>query len=88
MFIVSGGRGTGKTRALLEKVQDEGAVLVCEDPTKMREYAQKYDITGLEVICYEEFRGTSSDRPVYIHNINKYLKYLDSKVQGYSLNLD
>ena len=88
MFIISGGRGTGKTKALLERVKDEDAVLVCEDPNKMRERAYKYGITDLEIICYEEFRGTSSDRPAYIHDINKYLKYIDSKVQGYSLNFD
>jgi hypothetical protein len=88
MFIVSGERGTGKTKVLLERVKDEGAVLVCEDPTKMRERAYRYGITDLEIICYEEFRGSSSDRLAYIHDINKYLKYLDSKVQGYSLSLD
>jgi hypothetical protein len=88
MFIVSGERGTGKTRVLLERVKDEGAVIVCADPNKMRERAHKYGITGLEIICYEEFRGSSSDRSAYIHDINKYLKYLDSKVQGYSLSLD
>lgn len=88
MFIISGGRGTGKTKALFEKVKDENGVLVCEDPTKMRERAHKYGIIGLEIICYEEFRNSSSDGPAYIHDINKYLKYLDSKVQGYSLSLD
>ena len=44
MFVVSGGRGTGKTRTLLERVKEENAILVCEDTIEMRERAYKYGI--------------------------------------------
>ena len=53
MFIISGGRGTGKTKALLEKVKAEDAIIVCKDTIEMREWAYIYGITGLNIINYE-----------------------------------
>ena len=55
MFVVSGGRGTGKTKALLERVKAEDAIIVCKDPIEMRERAYMYGITGLNIINYEEY---------------------------------
>ena len=86
MFIISGGRGTGKTKALLERAATEGGIVVCRDPEKLRERAYRYGIVGLDIVGYGDLYVAG--KPVYIHDINKYLKYLDSKVQGYSLSLD
>ena len=55
MFIVSGGRGTGKTRTLVERAKSEDAIIVCEDTIEMRERAYSYGITGLNLITYEEY---------------------------------
>lgn len=55
MFIVSGGRGIGKTRTLLERVKSENAIIVCEDTIEMRERAYNYGITGLNIMSYKEF---------------------------------
>ena len=88
MFVVSGGRGTGKTRALLERVKSEDAILVCEDTMHMRERAYQYGIVGLNLITYEEYCQCSSDeldKPVYIHDINKLLKRINNQTKGYSV---
>jgi hypothetical protein len=93
MFIISGGRGTGKTKALLQKAVDEGATIACEDPTTMRERAYKYGIVGLNIISYEDiaiFKIAYPDKKniLYIHNINKFLETQFSSVKGYSLSIE
>lgn len=88
MFIISGGKGTGKTRVLLEKVKEENAIVVCDDIIAMRERAYSYGIVGLNIITYEEYCRTPSeqlDRPVYIHNINELLKRINRNTKGYSV---
>ena len=55
MFVISGGKGTGKTKALLERVKAENAIVVCEDTMEMRERAYGYGITGLNIMSYKEF---------------------------------
>lgn len=88
MFIVSGGRGTGKTKALLEKVKSEDAIIVCRDTIEMRERAYMYGITGLNIINYEDYCRTPSEllnKDVYIHNINDLLKMINRNTKGYSV---
>lgn len=86
MFVVSGGRGTGKTKVLLERVKEENAIVVCEDTTEMRERAYRYSITGLNIMSYKEFDALEKvEEPVYIHDINKYISYGNRKVKGYSI---
>ena len=86
MFVVSGGRGTGKTRTLLERVKEENAILVCEDTIEMRERAYKYGIVGLNLMSYKEFDTIEKvEEPVYIHDVNKYISYGNRNVKGYSV---
>lgn len=88
MFIVSGGRGTGKTRTLLERVKGEDAIIVCEDTMEMRERAYSYGITGLNLITYEEYCQSGSEilgKPVYIADINKFLQRINKNTRGYTL---
>ena len=88
MFIISGGRGTGKTKALLEKVKAEDAIIVCKDTIEMRERAYMYGITGLNIINYEEYCRTPSEqlgKNVYIHNVNDLLKIINPNTKGYSV---
>lgn len=86
MFIVSGGRGIGKTRTLLERVKSENAIIVCEDTIEMRERAYNYGITGLNIMSYKEFDTLEKvEEPVYIHDVNKYISYGHRNVKGYSV---
>lgn len=86
MFIVSGGRGIGKTRVLLERVKKENAIIVCEDTMEMRERAYMYGITGLNIMSYKDFDTLEKvEEPVYIHDINRYISYGNRNVKGYSV---
>jgi hypothetical protein len=88
MFIISGGKGIGKTKALIERVKAEDGILVCEDTIVMRERAYGYGITGLNLISYDdlyECKVDSYDKPLYIHDINKFIKYGFHEVKGYSV---
>lgn len=91
MFIISGGKGTGKTKALLEKAKAENGIVVCENESIMRQRAYDYGITGLEIISYDTFCPCElyiSDKPIYIHDINKFLNFCCSDIKGYTVNLD
>ena len=88
MFIVSGGRGIGKTKTLLERVKAEDGIIVCEDTIEMRERAYGYGITGLNIMTYDELYECKVDRydkPIYIHDINEFIKYSFPEVKGYSI---
>ena len=54
IIIISGGKGTGKTRELLEKAKAEDYVVACENPTKMAARAYEYGIFGLTFIHYDD----------------------------------
>lgn len=91
MFIISGGKGTGKTKALIERANAEDGIIVCEDTIAMRERAYAYGITGLNLISYDDFYDCKIDRydkPIYIHDINRFIKYQYSEIKGYTLSLD
>ena len=82
MIIISGGRGIGKTRLLLEQASAVGGTVVCRDPEVMRARAHKYGITGLDIISYSDL--AHSDKPVFIHDISAFLSESFGNVKGYS----
>ena len=82
MIIISGGRGIGKTKMLLEQASASGGTIVCRDPDVLRARAHRYGITGLDIISYEDF--TTGEKPVYIHDINKFLIERFGTVKGYT----
>jgi hypothetical protein len=91
MFIISGEKGTGKTRTLIERVKAEDGILVCEDTIAMRERAYAYGITGLNLMTYDELYECdidTYDKPIYIHDINRFIKYSFHEVKGYSVCLE
>jgi hypothetical protein len=82
MFIISGGRGIGKTKMLLEQASASNGTIVCSEPDIMRARAHKYGITGLNIISYDEL-GKSAE-PVYIHDVNKFLSERFGDIKGYT----
>ena len=91
MFIISGGRGTGKTKALLERAKAEGGIVVCRDPEKMRDRAHRYGIVGLDIVGYNDIYTVDSyttSKPVYIHDINKFIEHSIPCAKGYTLSID
>lgn len=93
MFIISGGKGTGKTRELLEKAKAEDYVVACENPTKMAARAYEYGIFGLTFIHYDDvaiFNVAYPDKKnsLCIHDVNKFIRTRFPWVQGYSVSFD
>ena len=86
MFTISGGRGTGKTKLLLETAKANNGVVVCRDPDAMRDRAHRYGITGLDIVGYGDVYITG--KPVYIHDVNKFIEHNMPEAAGYTLNLD
>jgi hypothetical protein len=82
MIIISGGKGIGKTKMLLEQAAASGGTVVCRDPDIMRARAHKYGITGLNIISYADFGP--SEEPTYIHDINKFLAERFGNVKCYT----
>lgn len=85
MTIISGAKGTGKTRRLLELASFNKGVVVCEDPEVMRHRAHKCGITGLYIISYEEYVSGEFSQPVFIHDVTKFVSKLSPDVRGYSI---
>ena len=93
MFIISGGRGTGKTKVLLQKAADDGATIACADPAAMRERAHAYGIVGLNIIAHEDvaiFKAAYPDKAdsLYIHDLKKFLETNFPWVSGYTLSFE
>lgn len=87
MLIISGGRGIGKTKMLLEQAAATGGTVVCSDPNKMRERAHKYGIVGLNIISYGDL-NEERDENTYIHDINSFLESKFGNVKGYSQQVE
>ena len=65
MEIFVGGRGTGKTRKLLEKAAEEQAWVICSNVDAMQEKAKAYNIEGLHFMSYEDFFHANSFNQSY-----------------------
>lgn len=90
MYKIVNGKGTGKTKALLVKAADEGAIVICADPDKMRERALRYHLLDIDIRSYDEFSlelGTKED--VYIHDIDYFLRvWFGNQVKGYTMTYE
>jgi len=64
MQRIISGRGTGKTKALMEEVLQNNGVLVCQNALHMREKANAYGLHGLSIISYRDFIDNIQDYPL------------------------
>ena len=84
MLQICGGRGTGKTKLLLEKAKQENAIIVCREPIELREHAYLYGITGLNLMSYREFFDyDKNENPIYIYDLHDFLKECNCNIKGY-----
>ena len=67
-YRIIDGRGTGKTRRLLLLAKENNGVVVCINPTRIREKAYAYGLTGIDFMSYTEYIANSDkvSKPVYI----------------------
>ena len=75
---IIGGRGTGKTRKMLEWAKENNAVVVCKNPIAMENKAHNYGIAGLRFVGYDEIgydRDDFIDKKIAIHNLRDFIFY-------------
>lgn len=84
------GRSTGKTSRLMLLAKENNGVIVCQNPTALRQKAYVYGITGIDYLSYEAYLeliySNDDNRPIYIDEIEQFLKHLDTNIKGYSLS--
>lgn len=55
MVRIIEGRGTGKTKRLMELAKENDAIFVCSNPTSMEVKAHGYGIVGITFISYGQY---------------------------------
>lgn len=79
---------SGKTSRLLLLAKENEGLIVCKDPERTKEKALAYGILGIDYMSYEQYFNEGSGKPVYIDDIDTFLKYLDIYISGYTLTED
>ena len=81
-FII-GENNSGKTRRMLERAKESGAIVVCKHPLHMQNKANSYGIYGLRFIGYGEINeGFLNEEKVAIDEIGEFFKHC------FGVNLD
>ena len=90
MDKIIGEKGTGKTRRLLEMAKDNNGIVICENVEEMTKRAYRLGIVGIDFMDYRDYvyELVNLTKPVYIANINNFLKAFDHDIAGYSLTLE
>lgn len=84
MYRIIAGRGTGKTRSLLEYAKMNNLTIVCASPDSMRYKAQRYGLVGIDCISYGEYLNTHiGSKKKYV--IDELEAYLFKDIVGYTL---
>ena len=95
MYRIIDGRGTGKTSRLLLLAKENDGIVVCKNPDRMREKAYAYGLTGINFVSYQDFdrdvsesyeSGNTYSKPVFIDELDNYLKHLQFNIQGYTIS--
>ena len=94
MDKIIGNSSTGKTERLLQLAKSNNGILVCKNAESMRMKAYVYGIThpsDIEFVSYADYfisttknEFNPNNKPVYIDNMEDFLKSYDINIQGYS----
>lgn len=86
------GRGTGKTKRLMEFAKENGAVFVCGNPAAMEVKAHGYGIIGLNFMSYSHYlsnflRG-QGEKKIVIDELETFLALYSgsSPIIGYTIS--
>lgn len=79
---------SGKTSRLLLLAKENQGVVVCKNPKRTLDKAVSYGIIGVDCMSYEDYFNSGSDKPVFIDELDSFLKYLDFYVTGFTLTED
>ena len=87
---IVGNSSTGKTGRLLLLAKENNGIIVCKNSENMRIKAHSYGLTGIDFINYEayieyiRYPHRDNGRPVYIDDMNEFLKVYDNNISGYT----
>ena len=89
MYQVIDTRGSGKTSRLMLLAKENNGVLVCSNPYAMANKAHAYGLTGFDIISYADYfdRKYEHGKPVFIDELDGYVKSLGNNLSGYSLTI-
>ena len=88
MYRIIDGRAQGKTGRLLLLAKDNDAIIACSNPRAMEQKALGYGIVGLEFIPYERVMGYHYDKPVYIDEMDLFIKHVNRAIEGYTISVE
>ena len=91
MYRIIDGPGTGKTSRLLLLAKENNGVVVCVNPSRTREKAYAYGLTGINFMSYTEYIANSGqiNVPVYIDDMDSFMCCLTrNNLSGYTLSED
>ena len=89
MYRIIDKQGTGKTSRLMLLAKENNGIMVCLNPTKAREKAHAYGMTGINFMSYVDYivNDKAIDAPVYIDDIECFLSCLTcNTLSGYTLS--
>lgn len=92
MKVISGARGTGKTKRLIEEASTMNGTIVCKYPEKMLEKIFYYGYRGVQVIGYDQYLSNTdtASSNYLIDEIEDFLSFLSNdhgKVSALTINL-
>jgi hypothetical protein len=86
MYRIIDSRCSGKTCRLLVLAKENNAIIATSNPKALEEKAHRLGIVGIEFIGYDKVNGYKYDKPVYIDELERYVKSLNNNFQGYTLS--
>ena len=74
---------------MLEQASQTGGIVVCRDPADMRERAYAYGI-DIRQISFVPYTGFNENiwTPIYIDNVETYLKYKCPHLESFTISID
>lgn len=94
MIRIFDGRGTGKTGRLFLLVKEYNGILICANPNAMKVKAAAYGFKDMPIYSYDEYWNEKvylcyeEDTPIFIDELEGFLKSWDPNIKGYSVSLD
>ena len=84
MITIIQSRGTGKAKKLLEIAREKNATIITQDKRAFEVKAKSYGFSDVEILDYEDLEDDNYtiDKPVLVHNGDKFLEYLLDRYYG------
>ena len=89
MVKIIGDSSTGKTGRLFLLAVENNGIIVCKEPSIMKDKAYRYGSVGVDFISYYDFNPLYRyNRPIFIDELDLYLQHFNKDIQGYTISED